>query len=115
MWIDCSTTMNNGISTTTIQPPSVNFVTTWMIVTIAVATAPTPFSVARQRQPGPRLCAQCTTIPAWDRVKQTKTPMAYSGMRAFVLPWNNDKSTIATRASAMMPLEKPRRSPRAAS
>jgi len=62
--------------TTTIHAPLVNFVTTCTIATAAVATAPTPFKSARQRHPGLFKRRQRITIPAWDRVKQTNTPMA---------------------------------------
>ena len=69
-------TMITGMMSATIQPPLVNLVTIWISETHAVATAPIPLSVARRRQPGSLLRTQCTTMPACDSVKQTKTPIA---------------------------------------
>ena len=68
--------MKAGMMTAMIQPPVVNLVTSWMIDTSPVATAPMPLSHAFHSYPGSRVARQCTTIPACESVKQTKTPMA---------------------------------------
>jgi len=99
---------------TTIHAPAENFVTTCTTDTTAVAAAPTPFSHAFHFQPGSRHLNQCTTMPACDSVKQTNTPMAYSGISALVSPLKIRTRSIAMSARTMMPLEKARRSPRAA-
>ena len=43
--------------------------------TIPVTAAPTPFRVARQRQPAPFTRNQRRTIPACDSVNAVKTPI----------------------------------------
>ena len=58
------------------QAPSANFATAKMTATTAVASAPTPLITALRRQPGPLPTNQCRTIPACDRVKAVKTPIA---------------------------------------
>ena len=60
----------------TSQAPWANFVPAMTSVTTPVATAPTPLITAERRQPDPRSFRQCTTMPAWDRVKLVKTPTA---------------------------------------
>ena len=58
-----------------IQAPSPNFVTATTSRTTKVRTAPTALTAAlaasRHRPPA----ASCTTMPAWERVKETKTPI----------------------------------------
>ena len=48
----------------------------------------------------------------WDSVNDTKTPSAYSGIRAFVSAWKIRINSEATPASTMMPLVKTSRLPR---
>ena len=50
---------------------------------------------ARPAQPGGRCSCQCRTMPAWDRVKPTNTPMANSGISAWVSPLDTTSSTAA--------------------
>ena len=59
-----------------IQAPSANLRRPATMATTPVATAPVPLSAARQRQPrcSSRSRHQWRTIPAWLRVKATKTP-----------------------------------------
>src|SRR5437763_11602247 len=66
--------MMSGMIKTTIQAPSMNLVTTWMMETIPVATPPIPLSAAFHFHPGALERSQCITIPSWDNVKQMKTP-----------------------------------------
>jgi hypothetical protein len=75
----------NGMATTTIQAPCVNFVTSTMSSTTAVTAAPTPLTnraLTMAARGGTSLrCSrrfQCRTIPAWLNVNDTKTPMMYS-------------------------------------
>ena len=51
-------------------------------------------------------------MPAWDRVKEVNTPMAYSGIRCVTSAWKTTTSTEPATARAMMPLENTRRWPR---
>ena len=51
-------------------------------------------------------------MPACEIVKSMKTPTAYSGMRAWVLPLAATTSDAATSPSATMPIENASRSPR---
>ena len=77
----------------TTQAPLVNFVIAKITVTTAVITAPTPFTIIfkRQRRSGVRMdprsfiswpsarrptLRQRRAIPACDRVKERKTPIA---------------------------------------
>ena len=53
-------------------------------------------------------------MPAWERVKATKTPTVYRGIRLVTLPPKTTTSTAATAARTTMPLVKARRSPRKA-
>ena len=53
-------------------------------------------------------------MPAWERVKDRKTPMAYSGIKAVTLAWKMMISRHATSARKMMPREKTSRLPRKA-
>ena len=43
-------------------------------MTTKVAVAPTPFTIARQRQPGPCVRSQYRTIPACESVNAVNTP-----------------------------------------
>ncbi len=53
------------MTSTTTQAPSRNFVVSATTTAIAVITEPTPFSVARHRQPDGRFVAQWRTRPIW--------------------------------------------------
>ena len=55
--------------------PSAAFVTATITRTTPVTSAPNPFTNALVRQPGPPTRRQCTTMPAWDSVNETKTPI----------------------------------------
>lgn len=68
----------------TSQAPWVNLVTRTMTRTSAVRVAPTALMASRMVDVDPLLLGvageassrlQCRTIPAWERVKETKTPM----------------------------------------
>ncbi len=65
-----------GTTTRITQAPSANFATAKTTATTAVASAPTPLIAALRRQPGPLSTNQWRTIPACDRVKAVKTPIA---------------------------------------
>ena len=54
-------------------------------------------------QPGPRCSRQCRTMPAWDRVKPTNTPIANSGISAWVSPRATTSRTAAKTASTTTP------------
>ena len=90
------------ISTTT-QAPAVNLLTSSMMMVTKVRTAPSPLMAARRIQPGWRCACQCRTMPAWDRVKPTNTPMANSGMSAWVSPSEATSSAAAATASTPTP------------
>jgi hypothetical protein len=60
----------------TIQAPCMNLVTAMMTVAIPVVTAPIPFTISFYRQCSPFLISQRRTNPAWDKVNETKTPIA---------------------------------------
>ena len=85
-----------------------------MVVAMPVVMAPIPLTINFFRQCSPFFASQRRTIPAWDKVKDTKTPMAYSGMRAWVSPWKITSSRQAKNPKIMMPLENTRRSPNVA-
>ena len=68
----------------TIQAPWVNLVISTMTSTTPVRAAPTALIACERRMrrrsaraggPGAAAACQCRTMPAWDRVKETKTPM----------------------------------------
>ncbi len=59
-----------------IQAPRANLATAKMMVTVPVATAPMPLTIALRRQPGPRSARQWWTMPACERVNDVNTPMA---------------------------------------
>ena len=59
----------------------------------------------------PRCLNQCTIIPDCDRVKGTKTPTAYNGIKELVEPLKIKIKAIAPIAKAIIPLEYPNRSP----
>ena len=98
----------------TIQAPWVNLVTAMTSTTTAVATAPRALTPAWACHREPRSLHQCTTMPVWDKVKAVKTPMAYRGIRAWVLPPKSTRSTQESPARMRIPLLKTRRSPRLA-
>ena len=50
-----------------------------------------PLIMARRRQRGGRVRHQCTTRPLWANVKPVKTPIANSGIKAFVLPLDREE------------------------
>ena len=62
--------------TTTTQAPWVNLLNSSTPVTTRVTRLPKPLISALTRQPNPRSFHQCTTIPAWERVKLKNTPTA---------------------------------------
>ena len=88
---------------TTSQAPSVNLVASSMASATVVSTAPSPLMNARWAQPGPCCSCQCFTIPPWDRVNPTNTPMAYTGIKAWVLPLDTTSRTAAAAASTPTP------------
>jgi len=55
--------ISSGVITTTIQAPSANFVTARVRSTMAVTTAPTPFTHIRHRHPFSFSRSQRRTIP----------------------------------------------------
>ena len=65
-----------------IHAPSCALVTATTISTMPVTSAPVPLMAALVFHPGPRSCRQCTTMPACDSVKDTNTPIMYSGISA---------------------------------
>ena len=69
----------------------------------AVSTAPRPLMAARPAQPSPRCSRQCLTMPAWDRVNPTNTPMANSGTSAWVSPRETTSRMAAATASTPTP------------
>ncbi len=79
--------------------------------TMPVTSAPNPLMAALVFQRDPRIRRQCTTIPACDKVKDTKTPTMYSGMSEWVSPPYTMSRTAAKMLNPMMPLEKASRSP----
>ncbi len=80
--------MNRPTASRETQAPAVNFVIPAVMNTIAESTPPVALKARLRRQWGSRRRHQCTTIPAWDRVKARNTPTAYSGIRGSVLPPN---------------------------
>ena len=95
--------MSRGMISTTIQAPSANLVTVSVSSTMAVTTAPTPFTHMRHRHPVSFRRSQRQTIPLCENVKEMKTPTMYNG-----------KATISRMANALrirIPLEKTSRSP----
>ena len=76
-------TKSSGMAMVTIQAPWVNFVIKTMIKTMAVKVAPMALIACERRilvrelldvPPVSSRC-QCRTMPSWERVKETKTPM----------------------------------------
>ena len=104
--------ISSGISRITSHAPSANLVTAMTIVTMAVATEPTPLITAERSQPGSRSLRQWTTMPACERVKLVNTPTAYNGMSASRLPLKTTSSTIDSSARATIPVVNASRSPR---
>ena len=47
---------------------------------------------------------QCRSMPSWLTVKETKTPTTYSWIRAVTSALKATISTMARKASTMMPL-----------
>ena len=76
-------TKSSGMAMVTIQAPWVNFVIRTMIKTMAVKVAPTALIACERRIFARELLevplvssrCQCLTMPSWERVKETKTPM----------------------------------------
>ena len=105
-------TKSSGMAMVTIQAPWVNFVIRTMIKTMAVKVAPTALIACERRILGRELLevplassrCQCRTIPSWERVKDTKTPMMYSWMIELTLALKATIRAMANRASRMMPL-----------
>ena len=58
-----------------IHAPSAALVIATMTRTMAVTSAPKPFTNALERQPGPRVWRQWMTMPACESVNDTKTPI----------------------------------------
>ena len=102
-----------GPSTSTIQAPTVNFVTTTTSRTAPVARAPTMFRVAEVRHPGSRSRSQWRTMPSCDNENAVKTPTMYSATSTVTRAPAKAISRAAASDRAMMPLEKTNRSPRA--
>ena len=88
---------------TTSQAPSVNLLTSSMASAAVVSTAPSPLMNARPAQPRPCCSCQCRTMPVWDRVNPTNTPIANTGISAWVLPRATTSSTAANTASTLIP------------
>ena len=76
------------MTSTISHAPSVNLLTSSMIVVSAVRKAPKPLMTARVIQPRDRSVLQCLTMPNWDSVNPTNTPMANSGTSACVSPFD---------------------------
>ncbi len=78
------------------QAPSVNLVPVTTMVATPVSSAPKPFSSALPCQPSQRSRYQCLTMPTWQMVKPTKTPIANSGTRLFTSPPEPTSSAAET-------------------
>ena len=91
------------MTSTISQAPSVNLLTSSMTVVAAVSRAPTPLTTARAIQPSDRSALQCLTMPTWDSVKPTNTPMANSGTSACVSPSAATSRAAASRARVITP------------
>ncbi|MNI54173.1 hypothetical protein D3C73_1090590 [compost metagenome] len=89
-----------------------NFVIIKIIVIVSVVSIPTVFTANLFVQPFGLVLTQCTIIPSCDKVNGINTPTAYSGIRLSVFPWNAVTSTADKTPRKIIPLEKPRRSPR---
>ena len=104
-------TKSSGMAMVTIQAPWVNFVIRTMTRTIAVKVAPMALIawerriLARELLEAPLVSSrcQCRTMPSWERVKETKTPMMYSWMIELTLALKATIRAMQT-ASRMMPL-----------
>ena len=94
-----------------IQAPSANLVTATTTRTRVVATAPTRLNSALVSHPSPPSRRHFRTMPAWESVNETNTPIMYSGMRAWVSPLKATSRMPASRLRTRMPFEKARRSP----
>ena len=91
------------MTSTISHAPSVNLLTSSINVVARVRTAPTALIAARVDQPGDRSALQCLTMPTWDRVKPTNTPMANSGTSACVSPLDATSRAAASRARVTTP------------
>ena len=67
---------SSAINSSATHAPWLNLVTAAITKTIADSAAPTALSSMLLRQCASRRRHQCTTIPAWERVKATNTPTA---------------------------------------
>ncbi|CAM5266917.1 hypothetical protein STANM309S_01434 [Streptomyces tanashiensis] len=98
---------------TTSQAPWVNLVMRTMTRTTAVRQAPKALTARRRRMSWRSAAAagvassrlQCLTMPAWERVKETKTPMMYSWMRRVSCASKATIRAMAASARRTMPLE----------
>ena len=95
----------------TIQAPCVNFVMASTTVATPVATAPVRLIVSFFRQPRPLRSCQWRTMPAWESVKDRKTPTAYSGINACVSLRKRISRSAALSPRMKIPFENANRSP----
>ena len=100
------------MTTRTIHAPSQSFVYATTTRTVPVTTVPKPLMNTEIRQPLLRSRSQRRTRPLCESVNATNTPIVYSGTSLLTLPSNATRTRPATIASARMPNEKARRSPR---
>ena len=91
------------MTSTISHAPSVNLVPSSIIVVTVVRTAPKPLMAARVIQPRDRSILQCLTMPNWDSVNPTNTPMANSGISACVSPLDATSRAAARTASTTTP------------
>jgi hypothetical protein len=106
------TQMMAGTTMIGTHAPMVNLVMPTIKATTPVAVAPTPLIMVAARHPGSFSLRCRRTMADWLRVKEVKTPMAYSGMRAVVTPPKAMMRPDAATARKTTPLENTRRSPR---
>ncbi len=85
------------------QAPSVNLVPVTTSAATPVSSAPKPFSAAFHRQPDGRPRSQCRTMPTWQTVKPTNTPIENSGTRLLTSPPEPTSSAADTAARNSTP------------
>ena len=74
-------------------------------ITSPVVAAPSPLTATRHHHPAGRRLIQRRTMLDWDRVNEVKTPTAYSGISAWVLPSKTVMSVAEATPRMMMPFE----------
>jgi hypothetical protein len=89
---------------TAIQAPPTNFVTPTISITSPVVAAPSPLTVTRHRHPAGRRLIQRRTMLDWDKVNEVKTPTAYNGISAWVIPSNTAMSVAEATPRMMTPV-----------